>query len=78
MSELLSFMGENPWLTWALAWCVWPIGWTISAVLTAPFSYSLKAYNRHLRAKNIAAHGWPTNPLMDADGDIVHPPESEE
>ena len=31
------------------------------------------AWNRLLRSRSIASHGWPTNPLMDADGDIVHP-----
>jgi hypothetical protein len=31
-------------------------------------------FNRWLRSRNIARHGWPTNPLMDADGDIIHPP----
>lgn len=39
--------------------------------------YTLKtpfyAWNRYLRSKNIRERGWPSNPLMDADGDIVHP-----
>jgi hypothetical protein len=72
--EILSFMGANPWLTWGLAWGIWPVSWAVSAVLTTPFNLAFKAYNRSLRARNIALHGWPSNPLMDADGDIVHPP----
>lgn len=28
------------------------------------------------RCLNIAIHGWPTG-LIDADGDIVHPPDNE-
>ncbi len=28
---------------------------------------------RSLRCIQIAIRGWPANPLMDADGDIVHP-----
>ena len=31
------------------------------------------AFRLFIRSRNIAKHGWPTNPLMDADGDIVHP-----
>jgi len=34
--------------------------------------YGFKVYNRRLRSKNIAAHGWPTAPV-DADGDVVWP-----
>lgn len=70
MDDLLTFMGAHPFLTWCLAWGIWPI----CGVLTAPFRYAFLAYNRRLRSANIRAHGWPTNPLMDADGDIVHPP----
>lgn len=73
MTEVLSFMGDHPFLTWLLAWGIWPVGWAF----TSPFYYAFKAYNRHLRAANIRAHGWPRNPLMDADGDIVHPPQAE-
>ncbi len=76
-SEVLAFMGANPWLTWALAWGLWPVCWAISSILTTPFNMAFKMYNRHLRARNIAAHGYPTNPLMDADGDIIHPPKEE-
>ena len=32
-----------------------------------------KCWSRWLRSRNIARHGWPTAPNMDADGDIVHP-----
>lgn len=71
------FMLANPWLTWALAWGLWPICWAISSILTTPFNVAFKAYNRRLRSKNILARGWPTAQLMDADGDIIHPPVKE-
>ncbi len=74
MADLLSFMGEHPFLTWCLAWGIWPV----CTVLTAPFRCALGAYRLRIRAANIAARGWPTMPLMDADGDIVHPPVKEE
>ena len=69
MAETLTILYSNPWLTWALAWGIWPV----CGVLKAPFYYAFKAYNRKKRSENIAAHGWPTAPLMDADGDIIHP-----
>ena len=74
MTEFFQFASENPWLTWALAWGIWPV----AQVLVAPFKYGFQAYNRRLRSQNIARRGWPTQSLMDADGDIVHPPENEE
>jgi len=44
----------------------------IACVLAWALVYSLQfvflAYNRRLRSKNIAAHGWPKAPF-DADGD---------
>ena len=74
MNAFYAFATENPYLTWFLAWGIWPVCWMLTSVLTAPFGFAFKAYNRTLRAKNIRAHGWPTAKLMDADGDIVHPP----
>lgn len=43
-----------------------------AGVIKAPFQYAFRTYNRHLRHKNIALHGWPRAPL-DADGDLVYP-----
>jgi len=43
----------------------------------APFRYGFRAYNRYLRSKNIAAHGWPVPPL-DADGDVIYPSKDDE
>lgn len=77
MTEVLSFMADHPVLSWFLAWGLWPVCWATSAILTTPFNAALRAYGRYLRAKNIRARGWPTAPLMDADGDIVHPPQPE-
>lgn len=77
MADLLKFAGEHWFLTWCLAWGIWPICWTATSVLSAPFRYPYLAYNRRLRSLNIRARGWPTAPLMDADGDIVHPPKDE-
>lgn len=77
MSDELAVLYSNPWLTWALAWGLWPICWGVQAVLIAPFAYAFKAYNRKKRSENLSLLGWPTHPLMDADGDIVHPPKEE-
>lgn len=77
MSDFFTFAGNHPILTWFLAWGIWPVCWMLAQVCTAPFAYPFKAWNRTLRSRNIRSHGWPTNPLMDADGDIVHPPKSE-
>jgi hypothetical protein len=77
MTEVLSFMGDHPFLSWFLAWGLWPVCWAASAVLTTPFKVALRAYRLHIRGRNVRAHGWPRNPLMDADGDIVHRPQPE-
>jgi len=66
MNEFYTFAGEHPVVTVLLAWAV-------ASVLTAPFKYAYLAYSRRLRSLNIWRRGWPTAPLMDADGDIVHP-----
>jgi hypothetical protein len=61
------FASQNPGtaflICWVLAWAA-----------VQPFAYGFKAYNRHIRGKNIAAHGWPPE-YLDADGDAV--PKSE-
>lgn len=77
MSDFFNFAENHPFLTWFLAWGIWPICWMLQKVLVAPFAYSFRAWNRTLRSRNVVAHGWPKNPLMDADGDIVHPPKTE-
>jgi hypothetical protein len=74
MEAFYEFAGEHPFLTFCLAWGIWPVCWTIRVVLTMPFSLAFKAYNRRLRAKNIQLHGWPTAQFLDADGDIIYPP----
>ncbi|TJW14347.1 MAG: hypothetical protein E5W82_10235 [Mesorhizobium sp.] len=74
MNDFYNFAGAHPVVTFFLAWGIWPVCWTVQIVLTVPFRLAFAAYNRRLRSLNIRAHGWPTSPLMDADGDIVHPP----
>lgn len=69
MSELTEFARVNPWLTFFVFWLV-------CYTVAYPFRIAFHAWNRYLRSKNIQAHGYPTNPRMDADGDIIHP-ESE-
>lgn len=49
----------------------------LAYLLMAPVRYAFRAYNRHLRSKNIALHGWPTAPI-DADGDVVYPDKDDE
>lgn len=65
MAEFYVFAGEHPILTVILAM-------TAASAVRSIFYYPAWAYNRRLRAANIAAHGWPTAP-MDADGDVVYP-----
>lgn len=45
-------------------------------VIYLPFRYAFKFYNRWIRHKNIAAHGYPP-PHLDADGDFKPDPEPE-
>jgi hypothetical protein len=40
--------------------------------ITEIFQHCDRAWKRYLRARNIAAHGWP-QPPVDADGDLVYP-----
>lgn len=46
--------------------------WVVAWAAVQPFRYAYLAYNRTLRSRHIAAHGWPTAPV-DADGDVVYP-----
>lgn len=78
MDSFYNFAAAHPFLTWFLAWGIWPVCWAAVAIWSAPFSYAFKAYNRHLRARNIWMYGWPNRHLMDADGNIVHPPTKQE
>lgn len=66
MDAFFEFARGNPGFATLM---VIAVGCTIVGALNMPF----RMYNRHLRSKNIAARGWPTNRLMDADGDIIHP-----
>lgn len=79
MDAFFNFASNHPFTAWCMAWGLWPICWMIReisiSVLTAPFRYGYHAYIRRLRSRNIRLHGWPTARHMDADGDIVHPPE---
>ena len=70
MSEaVIRFADTSPWLTFFMFWIA-------CYTVVAPFRLAWMAYNRYLRSKNIAAHGYPTVKYMDADGDIVHPEQS--
>lgn len=60
------FAKTNPGYTFLI---VWVLAWAA----VQPFKYAYYAWNRTLRARNIAAHGYPTSPHMDADGDLVYP-----
>ena len=55
--------------------------WFLSFLIICAVYYTLKTpylvWNRFLRSRNIKHHGWPSNPLMDADGDIIHPEKSD-
>lgn len=60
------FAKTNPGYTFLI---VWVLAWAA----VQPFKLAFRAYNRKLRSANILAHGYPTMPNMDADGDIIHP-----
>lgn len=68
MSEILTFMGEHPILTFLLAAMACGV---IKALIWLPF----KMLNRVVRMRNIAAHGWPPA-HCDADGDFKPQQES--
>jgi hypothetical protein len=58
------FMSESPWLTFFLLWLV--------------VHHIALVLNRIIRHFNIRKAGWPTAPLMDADGDIIHPKDEDD
>lgn len=62
MDSVIEFMKTEP-LVGLIALIV------ICYAITRPFRYAFEAYNRKLRSKNIAAHGWPPE-YLDADGDF--------
>ena len=45
----------------------------VASSIHLPFSVITRIY----RVIMVCARGWPTAPLMDADGDIVHPESNE-
>jgi hypothetical protein len=62
------------------AWWLWANEhWFIAAILMyGLMELVLRLPYRMLRTINIICRGWPTQPLMDADGDIVHPEKDED
>jgi hypothetical protein len=62
---MMEFATANPGSAFLIV-CV--LAWAA----TRPFWYAWNAYRHTLRARNIAAHGWPPPPL-DADGDVIQP-----
>lgn len=69
LSGFWDFASAHPFWAWMISWCIW----VVPAAIAAPFNAVFLFWNRWLRHRNIALHGWPTTPSMDADGDIVHP-----
>ena len=59
------FAKANPGTTLLI---IWVLAWAA----VQPFRYLFLAFNRSLRSRNIAQHGWPTAPI-DADGSVVRP-----
>lgn len=59
------FANQNPVVTLIIVLA-------LAYAATRPFAYAFRAYNRRLRSRSIAAHGWPTPPI-DADGDVIYP-----
>lgn len=69
------FAGDHPFAATIMVIAVlMAIKGIIYAFINQPFRF----YNRTMRHLTIRKCGWPANPLMDADGDIVHPESSEE
>lgn len=69
MSDVLTFMGDHPILTFALACCA-------TGLVKAPFTMIFRMWNRWLRHRDIKAHGWPP-PHLNADGDWKPEPKTE-
>ncbi|WIY25063.1 hypothetical protein [Parasedimentitalea psychrophila] len=69
MSGFWVLAQNRPITAWLIAWGFWVIPTTIGI----PCRYAFLTFNRWMRHRNISNQGWPTAPLMDADGDIVHP-----
>lgn len=53
-----------------LAFCIALI---MLAAVSSICSMVFRMWNRWMRSRNIVHQGWPAHPLMDADGDIIHP-----
>lgn len=51
---------------------------TICGAAVIIVSFACEAYKLRLRSKNIAAHGWPANRDLDADGSFKPLTESPE
>jgi len=65
------FLGEtNAFIQWSALWLLWGVYF----LAVWPF----RLVNRFFRSRNIKNAGWPSNPLMDADGDINHPSKDDE
>ena len=64
--NIFSAAVQAPWLAFGIAMVFF---WTMRLFFLA--------FNRWMRSRNIARQGWPTNPIMDADGDIVHPSDDD-
>lgn len=66
MAEMFIFADKNPVTAFFIA--------LIAAYVITWFPYSIYLMVcRYFRYRMVREHGWPTAPLMDADGDIVHP-----
>lgn len=76
MDNILAFASQHWFLAWCALWLIWaivPLAWVVMTIILAPFRYINRRDARAERTKRILAHGWPTQDLMDADGNIVHP-----
>lgn len=62
--NMWQFMSDSPILTFF-----------ITVIIAHNLAWVINRIIRHL---NIRSAGWPSAPLMDADGDIVHPKEDDD
>lgn len=78
--NMWSWAHSHPWLFTFLAWSALWLGWGLPFVVNVignVMIYPFRLWRRAIRSRDIQAQGWPPHPLMDADGDIIHPPKEE-
>lgn len=70
-NDFLAFTFSSFWHFIGILVLLFPVSMTISAILDTIAGIIVKPWSRFMRMLMVRKHGWPTNPNMDADGDII-------